>query len=80
VDRKLLTVALKGTSEQLKNHLLGCMSQRGREMLVEDIEALGPTKIKEVDAAQQAIIAVVRQLEAEGALSLKETAGEQYVV
>ena len=79
VDRKLLTVALKGTSEQLKNHLLGCMSQRGREMLVEDIEALGPTKIKEVDAAQQAIIAVVRQLEAEGTLSLKEAAGEQYV-
>jgi flagellar motor switch protein FliG len=80
VDRKLLTVALKGTSEQLKNHLLDCMSQRGREMLIEDIEALGPTKIKEVDAAQMAIIAVVRQLESEGTLSLKETAGEQYVV
>jgi flagellar motor switch protein FliG len=80
VDRKLLTVALKGTSEQLKNHLLACMSQRGREMLVEDMEALGPIKIKEVEAAQQAIIAVVRQLESEGALSLKEAAGEQYVV
>jgi flagellar motor switch protein FliG len=80
VDRKLLTVALKGTSEQLKNHLLGCMSQRGKEMLVEDMEALGPVKIKEVDAAQQAIIAVVRQLESEGTLSLKEAAGEQYVL
>jgi flagellar motor switch protein FliG len=80
VDRKLLTVALKGTSDQLRNHLLGCMSQRGADMLKEDMDALGPIKIKEVEAAQQQIIAVVRQLEAEGVLSLKGTVGEQYVV
>jgi flagellar motor switch protein FliG len=80
VDRKLLTLALKGTSEQLKNHFMQCMSQRGAEMLREDMEALGPVKIKEVEAAQQQIIAVVRQLEAEGVLSLKGAVGEQYVV
>jgi flagellar motor switch protein FliG len=56
------------------------MSQRGRDMLLEDMDALGPVKIKEVQAAQQSIIAVVRQLEAEGVLSLKEAAGQQYVV
>ncbi|MCL5743604.1 MAG: flagellar motor switch protein FliG [Acidobacteria bacterium] len=80
VDRKVLTVALKGTSDQLRNHLLGCMSQRGAEMLQEDMEALGPVKIKEVESAQQQIIAVVRKLESEGVLSLKGTVGEQYVV
>jgi len=80
VDRKILTVALKGTSEQLKNHILQQMSQRGAEMLREDLDALGPIKIKEVEAAQQQIIAVFRQLEAEGAISLKGTVGEQYVV
>lgn len=80
VDRKILTVALKGTSEQMKNHLLQAMSQRGAEMLREDMEALGPIKIKEVEAAQQQIIAVVRQLEAEGIVSIKGTAGEQYVL
>jgi flagellar motor switch protein FliG len=80
VDRKLLTVALKGTSDQLKNHFLQCMSQRGAEMLREDMEALGPVKIKEVESAQQQIIAVVRQLEAEGVINLKGTVGEQYVV
>jgi flagellar motor switch protein FliG len=80
VDRKLLTMALKGTSDQLKNHLMECMSQRGRDMLLEDMDALGPVKVKEVQSAQQSIIAVVRQLEAEGVLSLKEAAGEQYVV
>jgi flagellar motor switch protein FliG len=80
VDRKVLTIALKGTSDQLKHQVLGAMSQRGAEMLREDMEALGPVKIKEVEAAQQQILAVVRQLEAEGVLSLKGTAGEQYVV
>lgn len=80
VDRKLLTVALKGTSDRLKDHFLECMSQRGADMLREDMEALGPIKIKEVEAAQQQIIAIVRQLEAEGVVSLKGTVGEQYVV
>jgi flagellar motor switch protein FliG len=80
VDRKVLTVALKGTSDQLRNQILGCMSQRGAEMLREDMDALGPVKIKEVDSAQQQIIAIVRQLETEGVVSLKGTVGEQYVV
>src|SRR5580692_1972437 len=80
MDRKILTVALKGTSEQMKNHMLQAMSQRGAEMLREDMDALGPIKIKEVEASQQQIIAVVRQLETEGVISLKGTAGEQYVL
>lgn len=80
VDRKLLTVALKGTSEQLRQHFMGCMSQRGAEMLREDMEAMGPIKIKEVESAQQQIIAVVRQLENEGVISMHGGAGgEQYV-
>ena len=80
IDRKSLTIALKGTSEQLKSHFMQSMSQRGAEMLREDMDALGPVKIKEVEAAQQQIIAIVRQLEAEGVISLKGTVGEQYVI
>lgn len=80
IDRKVLTVALKGTSEQLRNQVLTCMSQRGADMLREDMDALGPIKIKEVQSAQQQIISIVRKLEAEGVLSLKGTVGEQYVV
>ncbi len=80
VDRKILTVALKGTSEQMRNHMLQAMSQRGAEMLREDMDSLGPIKIKEVEQAQQQIIAVVRQLESESVISLKGTAGEQYVL
>jgi flagellar motor switch protein FliG len=80
VDRKVLTTALKGTSDQLRNHMFAAMSQRGAEMLKEDIEALGPVKIRDVEAAQQQIIAVVRQLESEAVLSLKGAVGEQYVM
>lgn len=80
VDRKVLTVSLKGTSEQPRNHMLSCMSQRGADMLREDMDALGPVKIKEVESGQQQIIALVRQLESEGVLSLKGAVGEQYVV
>jgi flagellar motor switch protein FliG len=80
IDKKILTIALKGTSEQLKNHLLTAMSQRGADMLREDMEALGPVKIKDVESAQQQIIALARKLEAEGVISIHGTAGEQYVV
>ncbi len=80
VDRKILTVALKGTSDQLRERMFSSMSQRGAEMLKEDIEALGPIKIREVEGAQQQIISIVRQLDSEGIVSLKGTVGEQYVV
>jgi flagellar motor switch protein FliG len=80
VDRKILTVALKGTSEQLRDRMFSTMSQRGAEMLKEDIEVLGPVKIREVETAQQQIIAVVRQLDSEGVLSLSGASDDQYVV
>jgi flagellar motor switch protein FliG len=80
VDRKILTIALKCTSEQLQNHMLGCMSQRGADMLREDMEALGPVKIKDVETSQQTIIATVRELETQGVVNLKGAVGEQYVV
>ncbi len=80
MDKKTLTIALKGTSEQLRQHFFSNMSERGSEMLREDMEAMGAIKIREVEQSQQAIIGVVRTLEAEGVISLKGQVGEQYVV
>jgi flagellar motor switch protein FliG len=79
VDRKVLTVALKGTSEPLRVHFMGVMSQRGAEMMREDMEALGPVKLKEVEMSQQQVIAAVRLLESEGVISLGDAASDQYV-
>ena len=81
IDRKVTMMALKGTSERLKKHFLGCMSERGSQMMLEDMEALGKVKLKDVEAAQQEIIATVRKLEAEGKLNLRGAAGggDEYV-
>lgn len=79
VDRKILTMALKGTSERLREHFLTSMSQRGAEMVREDMEALGAVKIRDVEAAQQQIITVLRQLEAEGVVSMRGSVGEEYI-
>jgi flagellar motor switch protein FliG len=80
VDRKVLTLALKGTSEQLRGLFAGCMSQRGAEMLREDMEALGPVRLKDVEAAQHQVIAQARKLQTEGVLSMKPTESDRYVV
>lgn len=79
VDRKVLTVALKGTSESLKDHFFGCLSQRGADMMREDMEAMGAVKIKDVDAAQRQIINVVRMLQADGVLSAPGKGNDEYV-
>jgi flagellar motor switch protein FliG len=77
LDRKVLTIALKGTSEPLKQRIFSVMSQRSAEMLKEDIEVVGAVKIREVEAAQQQVIALIREMEQEGVLSLQQS---EYVV
>ncbi|MGA2715253.1 MAG: FliG C-terminal domain-containing protein, partial [Bryobacteraceae bacterium] len=82
VDRKVLTIALKGTSEKIRTHFTQCMSQRSAEMLIEDMEALGPIRIRDVSSAQQSVIAVIRQLQKEGTIALSQGGGggDEYVV
>jgi len=83
VDRKVLTVALKGTGDNVQKHFTQCMSQRSAEMLTEDMEALGPVRIRDVTGAQQQVIMVIRQLQTEGVISVGGSAGgggDEYVV
>ena len=80
VDKKTLGVALKGASENLKNHVFKCMSTRAVEMLKEDMEALGPIRSREVNTAQQEVVAAARRLEGEGKIVLKSEQEESYVV
>jgi flagellar motor switch protein FliG len=80
VDRKSLTVALKGCSAQVRSHFTSAMSSHAADMLLEDMQALGPVRIREVEEAQQAIIANARRLETEGVLSLKPGSGDEMVL
>ncbi len=79
VDKKSLTVALKGTSEELRNQFFRNMSSRAVEMMKEEMEFMGPIKIKDVEKAQHEIVEIVRQLEEEGLLSIGGGGGEDYV-
>lgn len=80
LDRKLLVVGLKGTSDEVRQHFLGTMSKSGAAMLLEDMEAAGPVRVREVESAQQQIISFVRQMEDEGIIDLRSAGSEQYVV
>jgi flagellar motor switch protein FliG len=79
VDRKTLTVALKGCSEEIKAQFFRNMSSRGVEMMREDMDVMGPVKLKAVEGAQQQIVAVIRKLEEDGVISLKGGGGDEYV-
>ena len=70
IDMRDLAVALKNASEKLKAALLGCISKRAAETVNEEIGFMGSVKAKEVEAAQQRIIEVVRRLESEGEIEL----------
>jgi flagellar motor switch protein FliG len=79
VDRKVLTMALKGCTPQIKQHFTSLMSARAAEMLNEDMQALGPVRIREVEEAQQKVIAIARELQAQGIISLQAAAAERFV-
>jgi flagellar motor switch protein FliG len=79
IDRKLLTMALKGCTPQVKQHFTTLMSARAAEMLNEDMQALGPVRIREVEDAQQKIITAARELQTQGIISLQPAAAERFV-
>lgn len=70
IDKKQLSLALKGANAELRAHLFKALSSRATEMLVEDMEAMGPVRVREVMQAQQEILTLARRLEAEGKLIL----------
>lgn len=70
VPRDQLVLALKTASAELRDLLFRNISQRAAQMLGEDLEALGPVKLKDVEKAQQSIVDVVRRLEAEGKIQI----------
>jgi len=80
LDKKTLALALKGASEELKNHIFKTMSSRAVEMLKEDMEVLGPVRAREVTKAQLEAVEIVRKLESEGKISLGTEGEDEYLV
>lgn len=70
IDRKELVLALKIADDKLKNKIFSNMSERAASLLKEELQYMGMVKLKEVETAQANIIAVVKQLEEDGEISL----------
>lgn len=66
VDNQKLTIGLKTAPEEVKSKIFGNMSNRAANLLREDLEALGPTKLSDVEKAQQEIVNMVKDLESKG--------------
>jgi flagellar motor switch protein FliG len=79
-DKKGLTIALKGSSEDIRQRFFSNMSKRAGEMLKEEMEVLGAIRLRDVEKAQQDVVAIARKLEEEGLISTGAAAGEAYVV
>jgi flagellar motor switch protein FliG len=79
VQSESLVVALKGTSEELRERIFKNMSQRAAEMLREDLESKGPVRVSEVEAEQKEILKIVRRLIEEGQIALGGKGEEAYV-
>ncbi|WP_245615839.1 flagellar motor switch protein FliG [Andreprevotia chitinilytica] len=74
-----LVVALKGTSQSLRDKIFKNMSQRAAEMLKDDLEAKGPVKLSEVESEQKEILKIVRRLADEGQIVLSGKGDEGLV-
>jgi flagellar motor switch protein FliG len=73
-----LLLAIKGADEPLKAKIFKNMSQRAAEMLKDDLEAKGPVRLSEVEAAQKEILAIVRKMSEAGTIQLGGK-GEEFV-
>lgn len=70
IDTELLVVALKGANEMLKAKMLGCMSQRAAQSIVDEMEERGPMRLADVVEAQKKIVAEARRLAEQGTIML----------
>ncbi len=79
VNNDTLTMALKTASDELKDKIFSNMSARAADMIKDDLEAMGPVRLSEVEAMQQSIVRVAMKLEEEGKLVLGRGGSDELV-
>ncbi len=80
VDMKELATALKGVNNDVQNKIFRNMSERAVAMLKEDMEFMGPVRLRVVEEAQQKIVSVIRRLEEAGEVTIGRTGEEDVLV
>lgn len=79
VDTKELSLALKGVSEEVATKVFKNMSKRAASMLQEEMEFMGPVRLKDVETAQQRIVNIIRQLEDQGDIIIVKGGEEELI-
>jgi flagellar motor switch protein FliG len=80
VEKEQLGLAMKGASDGLRTLFFDNMSERAAKILREDMEAMGPVRLKDVDAAQTAVVQVAKDLAAKGEIMLAGQSGDDELV
>lgn len=80
VDNQDLVLALKGSSEEVKNKIFSNVSKRQAEMIQEDLQYMGPVRLRDVEEAQQKIVAIIRKLEDAGEIIISRGGGDEIIV
>ena len=80
VDTKDLSLALKATPQEVAAKVYKNMSKRAADMLREEIEFMGPVKIRDVEEAQQKVVNVIRTLEDKGEIVVSRGKGDEMIV
>jgi flagellar motor switch protein FliG len=79
VDSKDLALALKGASEEVRNKIEKNMSKRASEILREEMEYMGPVRLRDVEEAQQRVVSIIRKLEDAGEI-IARSGGDEIVI
>ncbi|SFB24998.1 flagellar motor switch protein FliG [Acetitomaculum ruminis DSM 5522] len=80
VDNNDLATALKGANEEVQTAILNNMSKRLASMIKEDMEFMGPVRMKDVEEAQQKIVGIIRKLEDSGEIVISRGGGDEIIV
>lgn len=80
VDKDTLARALKGAGEGMRNFFMSAMSQRAAKNLVDDMESLGPLRLKEVDEAQMKLVTLTKELAEKGEIVISKGNAEDELV
>jgi flagellar motor switch protein FliG len=80
VEKDKLPLCLKGASEALRDMFLSNMSERASKMLKEDMAAMGPVRLRDVEEAQLAMVTIAKDLAAKGEIMLSDKKGEDELI
>ena len=80
VEKDKLAIALKGATDEVRAFFLGNMSTRAAKMLVDDMQALGPVRLRDVDEAQMLLVNLSKDLAAKGEIMITKNRGDDELV